>query len=149
MATTNCYDRLYENMKNRLTVVDNDLEYTLGDYMLKKAHNKKEESLLPVTQRTSVTKSERAVAMILSFVNDKLTIKAPPAKDKTIRRFPFRASASALLSAVVACTFMLAFCLVGARLISTGSSDENYSVEMIAEADSEIESEQLPSEAKN
>lgn len=127
MATTNCYDRLYENMKNRLTVVDGDSEYTLGDYMLKKAEHKKTQALLPVSERSFATRGERAIAMISSYVNDKLTIKKPPVKDKTIKAFPFRASASAILSAIVACSFMLCFGLIGAKLISsaTQSADES------------------------
>ena len=119
MATN--YDNLYENMKNRLTVVNEDSEYTIGSYMLMKAHRKKEEALLPVAERSTATKTERAVANVVSYINDKLTIKEPPINDKTIRAFPFRASASAFLSAVVACAFMLSFIVVGARLLNTNT----------------------------
>ena len=119
MATN--YDNLYENMKNRLTVVNEDSEYTIGSYMLMKANRKKEEALLPVAERSTATKTERAVANVVSYINDKLTIKEPPIKDKTIRAFPFRASASAFLSAVVACAFMLSFIVVGARLLNTNT----------------------------
>ena len=35
--TTNNYDRLYENMKQRFTVATEDNQYTLGEYMLMKA----------------------------------------------------------------------------------------------------------------
>ena len=119
MATN--YDNLYENMKNRLTVVNEDSEYTIGSYMLMKANRKKEEALLPVAERSTATKTERAVANVVSYINDKLTIKEPPIKDKTIRAFPFRASASAFLSAVVACAFMLSFIVVGARLLKTNT----------------------------
>ena len=72
-------------------------------------------------ERSTATKTERAVANVVSYINDKLTIKEPPVKDKTIRAFPFRASASALLSAVVACAFMLSFIVVGARLLNTNT----------------------------
>ena len=119
MATN--YDNLYENMKNRLTVVNEDSEYTIGSYMLMKANRKKEDALLPVAERSTATKTERAVANVVSYINDKLTIKEPPIKDKTIRAFPFRASASAFLSAVVACAFMLSFIVVGARLLNTNT----------------------------
>ena len=68
MATTNCYDRLYENMKNRLTVVESDSEYTLGEYMLKKAEHKKTQAMLPVSERSFATKGERALAIVSSFV---------------------------------------------------------------------------------
>ena len=136
MATYTSYDKLYENMKNHFTVISEDCEYTIGDYMLMKAGKKKEEANLPVAQRSTASKSERAVAMLISYVNDKLTVKAPPAKDKAIRSFPFRASASAFLSAAVTCSFILSFAVIGARLFSTSvpSSDlasADYSTEEV------------------
>ena len=109
--TTNNYDKLYENMKQRFTVSQNDTAYTLGEYMLMKADGKKSENTaLPVA-----VMSEVAVTNIVSFVDDKLTIKQAPVKDKTIRAFPFRASASAFLTASVACAFILSFVLIGAK----------------------------------
>ena len=112
--TTNNYDKLYENMKQRFTVSQNDTAYTLGEYMLMKADGKKSENTtLPVA-----VMSEVAVTNIVSFVDDKLTIKQAPVKDKTIRAFPFRASASAFLTASVACAFLLSFVLIGAKSMS-------------------------------
>ncbi len=125
---TDSYEKLYESMKNRFTVVNENTEYTLGDYMLMKAGKKKEDSLLPVLQRTGSGKGERAMAMVVSYVTDKLTIKQPPVKDKTIKAFPFRTSASAFLSAVVACTFMLSFVVVGARLLNSYAPAENTGI---------------------
>ena len=117
--TTNKYETLYENMKNRFTVVNNGSEYTLGDFMRMKASGKKTErtqsSNLPVEVKSM---GSRAVAQIVSFVSDKLTIKNPPAKDKTIRAFPFRTSMSAILSAVVTCSFVLCFCVIGAKILN-------------------------------
>ena len=137
---TDNYEKLYESMKNRFTVVNENTEYTLGDYMLMKAGKKKDDSLLPAIQHTSTGKGERAMAMVVSYVSDKLTIKQPPVKDKTIKAFPFRTSASAFLSAVVACTFMLSFVVVGARLMnsyapaeSTGIVDEIPETDLASE----------------
>ena len=100
--TTSTYDRLYENMKQRFTVSENETEYTLGEYMLMRAGAKKAESSssLPVVMKTAVAKSETAVTNIVTFVDEKLTIKEAPVKDKTIKTFPFRASASAFFTAV-------------------------------------------------
>ncbi len=112
---TNNYERLYDNMKNRFTVACDNSEYTLGEYMLMKADAKKADAALPVALRSSATKSEVAVASVASFVTDMLTIKEAPAKDKTIKAFPFRASASAFLSAAVACAFLLSFALIGIK----------------------------------
>ena len=118
--TTNNYDKLYENMKQRFTVSADDTEYTLGEYMLMKAEVKKtENAALPVAVNTAVTKSEVAMTNIVSFVNDKLTIKQTPVKDKTIKTFPFRASASAFLTASVACAFILSFAFLGLQALST------------------------------
>ncbi len=119
--TTSTYDRLYENMKQRFTVSADDSEYTLGEYMLMKAGGQKTESSssLPVAMKTAVTKSEMAVSSIVTFVDEKLTIKQAPVKDKTIRSFPFRASASAFFTAAVACAFVLSFALIGVKALST------------------------------
>ncbi len=121
----NSYDTLYENLKNRYTVVNDGSEYTLGDFMLMKAGKKKAEPVRSALPVAVPGRGERAVAQIVSFVSDKLTIKKPPVKDKTIRAFPFRASASAFLSAAVACSFVLCFCIVGARILSTASPVES------------------------
>ena len=120
--TNNSYDKLYENMRQRFTVSCDNTEYTLGEYMLMKADSKKsDDAARPVAVMTAVSKSEMAVSGIVSFVDDKLTIKQPPVKDKTIRSFPFRASASAFLTASVACAFILSFVLIGARTLGTSA----------------------------
>ena len=127
--TTNNYDKLYNNMKQRFTVSQNDTEYTLGEYMLMRADSKKTETTaLPVAVQTAVTRSEVAVSNIVSFVDDKLTIKQPPVKDKTIRAFPFRASASAFLTASVACAFLLSFVLIGAKSMNNQKPVANDTV---------------------
>ena len=140
MAYTNSYDRLYENMKQRLTVIENDAEYTLGEFMSMKAEIKKSDALLPVLERSTATKSEKAVAMFISYVNDKLTVKEPPVKDKTIRAFPFRASASALLSAVVACSFVLSFGIIGTKLLANSTSNLTDGTAYVEVDETEIES---------
>lgn len=140
MTQTTSYDKLYNNMRQRFTVSQNNTEYTIGEYMLMKADNKKEESAaLPVAVKTAVTRSELAVTNIISFVDDKLTIKQPPVKDKTIRAFPFRASASAFLTASVACAFLLSFVLIGAKAMTNTNTVSNETIhsEQI-EAESEV-----------
>lgn len=125
MTQTNNYDRLYENMKQRFTISEGNSEYTIGEYMLMKADSKKAESSLPVAVQSAVTRSEVAMTNIVSFVDDKLTIKQAPVKDKTIKEFPFRASASAFLTAGVACAFILSFILIGVNALSTPAPSIN------------------------
>ena len=116
-------------MKQRFTVSQNNTEYTLGEYMLMRADSKKTETTaLPVAVQTAVTRSEVAVSNIVSFVDDKLTIKQPPVKDKTIRAFPFRAFASAFLTASVACAFLLSFVLIGAKSMNNQKPVANDTV---------------------
>ena len=86
-----------------------------------KASKKKNEASLPVIQRSYATKGERAVALFFDYVNNKLTIKKPPVKDKTIKAFPLRTSLSAFLTSAVACSFLLCFCLVGAKIFNFAS----------------------------
>lgn len=106
MNTTNVYENLYNTMKNRFTVINENCEYTLGDYMLMKAGKKRTSSNLPAVNNAS---NEKAITAFFKYVNDKLTLKTPPQKDKTIRKFPLRTSAAALLSAVVTCSLVLSF----------------------------------------
>ena len=136
--TTNNYDKLYENMKQRFTISADSSEYTIGEYMLMRADLKKtENAALPVAVQTAVTKSEVAVTTIVSYVDDKLTIKQAPIKDKTIKSFPFRASASAFFTASVACAFILSFALIGARTLATPAPSVNEIVEQ-ADTDASI-----------
>ena len=132
MTQTNNYDRLYENMKQRFTVSADNAEYTLGEYMLMKADSKKSETVnsnLPVAVQTAVTRSEMAMSNIVSFVDDKLTIKQAPVKDKTIKSFPLRASASAFLTAAVACAFVLSFALIGVKALSNPAPTVEVTIE--------------------
>ena len=142
--TTDRYDQLLNNMKNRFTVDNDGKDCTLGEFMLSKANEKKEQTALVIAKNAAVVaKGERAALALVSYVNDKLTIKAPPVKDKTIKAFPFRASASAFLSASIACAFIFSFCLIGAKVLdnsATVSPDiatAEYSEEYIPEAATE------------
>ena len=65
----------------------------------------------------------------MTYVNEKLTVKAPAVKDKTIRAFPLRASLSAVLSAVVMCGLVLTYGIAA----TSGDNDFSY----IAEAELE------------
>ena len=71
MNTVNAYDKLYNNMKSRFTVVGDNAEYTLGEYMLMKAGKKTASSKLPVTK--SEAANQTAVTAFFKYVNDKLT----------------------------------------------------------------------------
>lgn len=107
MNTTNVYEDLYNKMKNSFTVVNDSSEYTLGDYMLMKAGAKAESSSLPALRSSS--SGDMVVSTFFKFVNEKLTLKSAPAKDKTIRRFPFRTSLAAVFSALIACTLIVSY----------------------------------------
>jgi len=107
MDPNNVYDTLYNNMKQRFTVVSGENEYTLGGYMMMKAKEKQEKSNLP----TTITSSTRAVALqsVLTYINKKLIIKEAPAPEKTIKAFPLRTALSAACSALLICTLMFSF----------------------------------------
>ena len=112
MNTTNVYEDLYNKMKNSFTVVNDNSEYTLGDYMLMKAGAKTKSSSLPAVRTSS---GDMVVSTFFKYVNEKLTLKSAPAKDKTIRRFPFRTSLAAMLSAVIACTLIISYGIIALR----------------------------------
>jgi hypothetical protein len=105
MASTTAYDILYNHMKTNFTVVNNNCEYTLGEYMLMKANAKKESTNLPAVRSTE----GKALPNIINYVNDKLTVKQAPQKDKTIRKFPFRTTVSAFVSALITCALIFSY----------------------------------------
>lgn len=120
---TNPYDALYTNLKNQFIVIYQGTECTVGDFMRMKA-NKKPESTLPIATTAVKTTS---LSTIVEYVNDKLTVKQAPIKDKTIKNFPVRTSVSALLSATAACALVLScgiFALTGASGLNTPTTAE-------------------------
>ena len=106
MATNNAYETLYRKMKNNFTVVNNNCECTLGEFMSMKANAKSAQNNLPAVRNAS---QNHAISAIFSYVNDKLTVKKPPVRDKVIKRFPFRTSFAACFSAIVACALMFSY----------------------------------------
>ena len=137
MSTATVYENLYNNMKNRFTVVNENSEYTLGEYMLMKAGKKKETSNLPA-MRSSVS-GDTAIVAFVKYVNDKLTVKAPPVKDKTIRAFPFRTAAAAFVSALLTCSLLISF---GSVTMHSLGNDTPASIEITEEeAETEIQEE--------
>ena len=114
------YETLYNNMKNKFTVVNDNCEYTLGAYMTMKANEKSQNAALPVAKTAG---QNRSLVSFVSFISDKLIVKTPPAKDKTIKAFPIRTSFSAVLSSIALCTFVLSFAIFGAISIGAGTND--------------------------
>ena len=113
----NVYDTLYNNMKQRFTVVSGDNEYTLGGYMMMKAKEKSEKSNLPATiTETSPT----ALKSVLSYINNKLAVKKQPAPEKTIKAFPLRTALSAVCSALLICTLTFSFGALSGLIPSRG-----------------------------
>jgi len=120
MATSiNAFEKLYINLKNRFTVVNDDREYSLGEYMLIKAGKKKENRELPVAE--AKFKQPGAVVTFVSFINDKLMVREAPQKDKVMRAFPFRTAAAAVLSALLLCTFVITY----SATVLNGTNQEN------------------------
>lgn len=119
MTSCNVYEKLYNNTKSKFLIVSDNREYTLGEYMLMKAEKKNAFSKLPVK---SQSQKNKAITTFFSYVNDKLTVKTPPSGDRIIRKFPFRTSAAALLSAVLVCTLVLSFGLFSGKNIAANDS---------------------------
>ena len=93
-------------MKDRFTVTNEGCEHTLGEYMSMKANAKSASKNLPATRNVSQNNS---IVAIISYVNEKLAVKNPPVREKVMRKFPFRTSAAAFLSGVVACVLMFSY----------------------------------------
>ena len=129
----NAYEKLYNNMKMRFTVVNENSECTLGEYMLAKAGKKKESTTLPIA--TATLRQPSAVVSFVNYINDKLMVKEAPQKDKVMRAFPFRTAAAALLSALLVCTFAITY---GVASVNASGSDNNATYMSISE-DAELE----------
>ena len=138
-TVTNSYDTLYANLKNRFTVIYDNTECTVGDYMRLKA-GKNANSNLPAT---SFVQENHVVTALINYVNDKLTLNSAPKKDETIKRFPLRTSVSAVLSAAAACALVMScgiFALTGASSNSpyTANGEETYEYVETVEATEEL-----------
>ncbi len=131
MATvTNPYDTLYTNLKNRYTVIYDGSECTVGEYMLKRAGHSAPESCAIAPLNSS---ERHGVHTLVQYVNEKFSVKMPPKKEKTIRRFPIHTSLSAVLSAVAACALILSCGIIALAGSFSGVSpladnDDNYVV---------------------
>ena len=123
----NAYEKLYNNMKTRFTVVNGESECSLGEYMLAKANKNQNSSTLPVAAAT--LRQPSAVVSFVNYINDKLMVKEAPQKDKVIRAFPFRTAAAALLSALLVCTFVITYGASGLK----SATDENATYMSISE----------------
>ncbi len=129
MTSTTAYDTLYENLKNRFTVGNDNSECTLGEYMLAKAREAANTATsLPVAVNDYTT-SRKMLQGIVSYVNEKLTIKKAPAKDKTMRAFPLRTSLASLMSALLVCTLAVSYSLAGGSSLSSDNESANAEYE--------------------
>jgi hypothetical protein len=96
MAYANAYERLYDVMKTSFTVIKNNNEYTLGEYMAQKA----EKAIEKANQK------ENSVALaIRSALNPEIKEK----KRSSQHQFPLKTLASACLSVMVVCSLLLSF----------------------------------------
>ena len=140
-SVKNAYDTLYENLKDRFTVVYEGCDCTLGDYMLIKAGKRQtSESELPAPVNTE---KSRALTSIVDYVASRFTVKDAPAREKTIRRFPLRSSMSAIFTAAAACALVFSlgiFSLTGSGIITPYTADSSES-ESMPEPETETEEE--------
>lgn len=112
------YDTLYTNLKNRFTVIHSGKECTIGDYMRLKSGSLSS-SNLPIQRKTE----DRSIGSVINYVNEKLTMKTAPVKDKAMRRFPIRTSFSATLSAVAACAIIMFTGVISAKIAENAALD--------------------------
>ena len=128
MDTAMTYDKLYSNMVKNFTVEKNRKDYKLGDYMLMKAKVKKHSDETEKVATTALTVRQSFGNSLVSFaayVNDKLIVKEAPIRDRTIRKFPFRTSLSALCSAVLICTLIISCTVFGIQANGSNSNTVN------------------------
>ena len=123
MNQTMTYDKLYSNMVKKFTVEYNKTDYTLGDYMLMKANAKKNALVSSGNNLPAVNGKSNAITTVFSYVNDKLTVKEAPIRNKTLRSFPLRTSISAFCSALVVCALVVSCCIFGMSMNANGEDN--------------------------
>ncbi len=111
-ATCTAYQDLYMQLKQQFTVEADGKDYTLGEYMQQRALVRKESAPLAVRPARP---ANAAMVRFGEFLSEKLTVRTPPVKDKTMRRFPLRTSFSTALAAVTLCGLLFSFAFLGAR----------------------------------
>ena len=130
------YDQLYSNMVKNFTVEKDNPDYTLGDYMLMKAKAKRNAMTVASNNSLAVaTTASTSLTTVFSYIGEKLKVKKAPERDKTMRKFPLRASFTALCSATIVCALVVCCTIFG--LSSTNTGRDN--VVSVVESDAEIE----------
>lgn len=132
---SNPYENLCQSLENRLTLVDKGREYNMYEYMMSKADGNTRGNL-PVAR----SQADHSIVAVVNYVNDRLSIKKAPVKEKTIKRFPLRTSFSSLLSAVAACALVISCCIYAIA----GTSDNGVPV-----ADASVRQELVIEELAN
>ena len=122
------YGRLYSDMVKLFAVKqDGKEDVCLGDYMrsraseCKKIEEEKAQKLLAKRERSNLPvqvkkqNETRAISAIFSYVNERLTVKQAPVRDKTIRRFPLRTVLSSAFCAFIMCAVMVCYGVIGMK----------------------------------
>ncbi len=99
MQYANAYEKLYQNMKTKFTVVKNNNEYTLGEYMSLKSES-------AIVKRDEKSKAEQNAVSFFNYLKGKITAKR---ENRERSAFPLRTLASSCLSAMVVCALLLSF----------------------------------------
>lgn len=97
MEYANAYDKLYNNMKNKFTVVKNDTEYTLGEYMALKAEN--------ALNKRNANNETRITSTLFAYLGEKMNASGT----NRSHAFPLKSLASACLCLMVVSALFFSF----------------------------------------
>ena len=137
MTANMTYEKLYSNMVKKFTVEKDNKDYKLGEYMLMKADSAKPAtaaSKLPVA--VSDFSAGKAITAAFTYISEKLTVKEAPVRDRTMRKFPFRTSLTALCSAVVICALVISYGIIGLK--NLGSDADAHGI-VYSETEQEVD----------
>ena len=102
MAYANAYEKLYDTMKNRFTVIKDNSEYSLGEYMALKSANAAAKA-----EEAQKTNMKNTVSSFFTYLREKIEEKK--SQPKVRRAFPLKSFASACLCALVVTALTLSF----------------------------------------
>ena len=128
-------------MVKKFTVEKDNTDYKLGEYLRMKARVKKETAMIAASESSSAllpvvrakNSAGTAIVAAFSYVNDKLTVKEAPVRDRTMRSFPLRTSLTAFCSALVVCGLVVCCGIFGFKAAAPGV-DNTVSVEETPES---------------
>lgn len=105
MEYANAYEKLYDKMKTKFTVIKNNNEYTLGEYMAMKSQS-------ALARKNEEKPNTRTPSSFLAYLGEKMAARS---QSRENHAFPLKTLASACLSLMVVSALVFSFGAVSSK----------------------------------